>query len=523
MKGVDSRVALGQGDPDTCLYAYNLVPSELGLQVRPGYSNYASGIVVDPGVDETPTEVRSIIPFDGNKADKSDDRLFVATPEGLWDATGGGALTGTEKVATFGNVGGNSGWGVSTAIGTDNNEKILFYADDVNGLWWYDTVGLIWQPVISGNTNPGEMEGLFSPSNTVFITQHKQRTWLFENGSDNAWYSDTVGGIWGIYSQFSFGGKFKHGGSLAGLYTWAVEGGAGLDDFLVAVSTSGDVNVYTGSDPNDPSWSESGTYFIGQLPEGHRVGSQFGADLHLLSRYGVIAMSDLARGIDPVDIAATTRTYPIARFVREAMRQNADQPGWGINYIPSEGVFLINAPPRTIGTEIQFSMNLATGGWGFWRDVPMLSDGSWQGDLFFGTKDGNVMRMNATTDVGAPIEYSFLSSYQALGSPGVYKRGTHIRPNWVAKEVPVYDAKFLYDYNPSEIPPPGGAPVPVGAAWDSAIWDQAVWSAGANFPSFNLGGAGGIGRTLAVAIRGRSSTATTLVSVDLMWTTGGML
>jgi hypothetical protein len=65
LRGVDSRVALSGGDTDVCVYAYNLVPSELGLQVRTGYSEFAYGIVDDPTGSPLPGEVRSLIPFTG--------------------------------------------------------------------------------------------------------------------------------------------------------------------------------------------------------------------------------------------------------------------------------------------------------------------------------------------------------------------------------------------------------------------------------------------------------------------------
>ena len=72
--------------PQDCLYTYNLMPSEYGQRLRKGYRQWATGCVEDPQRAEN-VDVRTVIPFESNIQDAANDRLFVVTAEGIWDAT----------------------------------------------------------------------------------------------------------------------------------------------------------------------------------------------------------------------------------------------------------------------------------------------------------------------------------------------------------------------------------------------------------------------------------------------------
>jgi hypothetical protein len=59
--------------------------------------------------------------------------------------------------------------------------------------------------------------------------------------------------------------------------------------------------------------------------------------------------------------------------------------------------------------------------------------------------------------------------------------------------------------------------------WDTGVWNTATWGSGASTAWGSATGGDGIGRSLAVAIRGSSTAPTVLISTDVMWNTGGML
>ena len=513
MRGIDGRLPVSSGDPMICPYTYNIMPDELGYRVRTGTSEWVG--VLDAGQG---AGVRTIIPFDGSLTDRSDDKLFAVTNEGIWDITDKGVVPPSPDVV-FNDNSEEAGWGVFTSTVTDNGDTVLLYADtgSGNGLWKYSdftTPGtFIWEQATT--TTAG-----LTMTEVTFCMIHKQRLWLFTRDSNQAWYVDVVGGISGAFTPFFFGGKFKHGGNITGLYNWTIDGGIGLDDYLVVVSRSGDVITYQGDDPATDNWRQVATYFIGETPKGVRIGSQFGGDLHLLSRFGLAAMSDLVQGVDTKNNMANP-TYAISVYIREAMKGTFNTHGWAMKYQPNEGNFIVNSPRAVNGTEIQYVRNLATDAWGFWRELPMDCSDSWQGTMFLGTPDGRVLRMDADDDEGVAINYSMLTGAVDFGSPALFKRGVLIRPDWLSSEEPVYEVKFLYDYTLNEITPPTNFPVASGALWDVANWDQAVWASDQLSPRNTITGSWGMGRMLAVAVRGKSNKPTTLLSFNVLWNVGG--
>ena len=82
----------------------------------------------------------------------------------------------------------------------------------------------------------------------------------------------------------------------------------------------------------------------------------------------------------------------------------------------------------------------------------------------------------------------------------------------------------FYDYRTDE-PAPGTFPEydVTSDVWDTGLWGDALWSVSIMNPFNEILGASGIGRAAAVAVNGQSYTRTDLVSLEIMWDTGGLL
>ena len=98
-----------------------------------------------------------------------------------------------------------------------------------------------------------------------------------------------------------------------------------------------------------------------------------------------------------------------------------------------------------------------------------------------------------------------------------------VRPDFYGNSAPAYTIKVLYDYDfqePAAVVQ-GGESLG-GAEWDGAVWDIGVWStiAGASFGSDQLAGTSGLGRSVAIAMRGSSGDDLRLITWDIMWTVG---
>jgi hypothetical protein len=520
INGMDARVNVASDNMEVCLVADNLIPSEYGMRVRPGYRVWQENIGL-------PDEVRTVIPFAGVAEGGTDDRLFAVTNVGIYDVTVQNAAP-VLKLSFLSSLG-DAGFGTYAHYVDQNGTDVLYYADGENGLHEYDEILDTWAIA----TGISSVVGATAPlvlANVVFIVSHKLRLWLVEKESTKGWYLPILSAK-GEASEFFFAGKFKHGGELVGLYNWTVDGGAGRDDHLVAISRAGDVIPFTGDDPSSAdTWQNTGTFYIGDIPRGNRICSEYGADLYMLSTFGLTSMRDLLSGRTVSDITATSIGYRIARLLREDLKQLRDAPGWDIKFVTHEGLMMISVPQLLNGKYRQYVYSLAVGGWGRWDNVPLVSSDPWLGELMVGTKDGRVLRMDVEQDEvdgngegGIPIMWYVLTSYTTLESPAAHKRVNFIRPNFNAQQEPTYECTALYDYSINEPLPVlvEGSDAP--SLWDSALWNEDTWGVGAGQPFFSLQGGSGMGRTVAIAMVGSSSVGTFVGSWDISWTEGGLL
>lgn len=521
LRGIDARVPLALDSFETCIWAINMVPTEYAMRARRGYREWQ----IEIGTDDP---VRTIIPYAGSAAAGTDDRLFVATTSGIYDVTVYGAAP-VQKFA-FTNTGGNAGFGVYTTYVDESGDDLMFYADQDNGLFRYDPVAHTWAQATGITTKAGSFTTL-DVTKVVFVVVHKLRMWLIEKNANKAWYLP-IRSAMGDATEFFFASKFKYGGGLIGLYNWTVDGGQGRDDHLVAVSRSGDVIPWTGEDPSDVNtWTSTGTFHIGPVPEGHRVASEYGGELFLLSKYGITSMSKLMAGMVSADPMANEIGHKIARLLRRDLDLYGNQPGWAIKFVTHIGALLITMPKRLDGRYRQYVYNIATQGWGLWRDVPVLSADTYDGSLMVGGPDGRVHRMDVDRDnitiagsSGEPIAWFLLTTYSHLSSPATFKRCKFVRPNFVAQQEPQFNITVFYDYQINEIANEGGFVEPGNYdTWGDGLWGEALWSFSIDTPFNKILGATGIGRSAAIAIAGSSSSQTDLISFDMLWENGGLL
>lgn len=523
VQGLNLSRTFDNTDPLHCIFTYNMVPAERGLRTRKGYREWVTTLN-----DAVTGTVHTVIPYDGTLVDGTEDRLFAITQEGIWDATA--STDAPVKVLAFADTNVDAGYGNYVQYVDDAGTAHLYYADSLNGLFEYQSGTDTWAAA-SGITG-------VDTTKVIFITSHKQRLWMVERDSTTGWYLG-VGAVTGAATAFYFGSKLKHGGNLSGLFNWTVDGGEGVDDYLVAVGRGGDVLPYRGTDPSSADWNLHGSYYIGQVPNTPRYACASGGELYLLSYFGIISMNNLLQGVDTevlrTDAQNASIAYKVAGIIREAMVQYPESREWALMSVPTEGGMLVSIPLDPNRAPLQLYYNATARGWGFWRDVPILCFDTWQDSIFFGTEDGRVCRMDVSVDNeelnpadpninGNEIEFSILTTYSALGSEGVFKHPQLIRPDFVSSEPPVHSSLCRFDYAITEdfLFPVGDAPlVYTDAVWDISLWDAAIWSQvdGETYPS--IGGSWGYGRYVAIATRGKVRARTRLIGWDLIYEPGG--
>jgi hypothetical protein len=506
---VSPASALPEGDASVVI---NALSGDGGLKPRPGFREHS--INVGSG------EVRAIIPYHGSDASK--DRLFATTSSIIKDCTAGGASPTT--VHSFATSDSATGYGVSAAFVTAA-DRYLVYTDETNGYLLYSQSGDTWAA--------GSVTGV-TAANLVFVLSWKNRLWFVERNSSRAWYMP-LASISGTANKFDFGEVFPTGGYLVGLWSWTVDAGAGADDMLVAVSSTGDVVVYAGTDPQYPNMRQLGAWSLGGLPAGRRIATQQGGDILLLTLLGALPLSKLISGeaVTP----ATYETYKERPRIREALTTQRDLRGWDIVLHP-DNFLLVNTPGISGAPQEQFAMSYATKGWSRFRGLDILSGGVWQGLFYFGTRDGRVCKMTGYVDnvshnggiANARAIDSFILDRFDTGGRASQKQVHLLRTSYLIRDIPPgVRATVRYDYNTDE---ETGALEPVlisitTTVWDTGAWDVDPWdNALAVRPRAVYSvvhGAEGCGVAAAAGTHMNTTDYCVFVGWDLAWEEGGIL
>lgn len=505
--------------PEKCVQLFNLVGAEYGLRARLGSREWCTGLA---GTSDT--LVRSVVPFAGAAENGANDRLFATTSAGIYDVTT--SSTSPTLVYAFVTPSGDAGYGVAHVMVTASAGHFLIYCDEENGMHVYSEASDTWTAPAMG-AGAGEIDNV-DPADLVFCTVFKGRPWFVERGTASLWYLD-AGALYGAATKFGLGTRLRAGGPLVGVWNWTYDGGAGLDDSLVAVSGGGDVVIYGGTDPSSSStFGLKGVWYAGGgLPRGRNIATNYGGDMLLMSRVGIIPLSKLVIG-GTIDVRQY-QTADIASLFNRLMLSKSTLRGWSIRMHPEENALMVTVPVSEDAATTQLAMSLATQGWSEYRGLPIFSSEVFGGKLYFGTTDGRVCINDgyvdgvtlADPDSYANVEYALLSSFQNLGTPRK-KRVQMIKPIILSESSgQTYGTSAKYDFDFGELAPPSPATA-TGTLWDSATWDASVWSA-EYVPTLDVRGSTGLGSHVAIAMRGSAASRTIIVGFDVFFDMGGLL
>lgn len=321
------------------------------------------------------------------------------------------------------------------------------------------------------------------------------------------------------------------GGYIKGCYAWTYNGGAGFDDFLVAISSTGDVVVWEGISPADASFQIKGVWYVGEVPRGRRIADEFGGDLFIIGALGVLPLSRLVAGGSD-ESADKYITHKIQNLVRNFLRDRSRAFGWSITSHPSQGLVVLNAPQDTLDQAYkQLVLSQQANAWSVFEGINALHWETWHASEYAALTDGRVVRLSGNVDTQqtakdtfseTAIGWSLLTAYDSLDTPANWKRIHFIRPLFLTEQLPMYAVQAIYDFSlqvPVPIDPP---PIVSGTKWDISKWDIDIWG-GSYVTEQPVIGASGIGRWVAVSLQGQSTKLVSLVGFDLIGEVGGML
>lgn len=297
--------------------------------------------------------------------------------------------------------------------------------------------------MVNGTDTPRQYNGttwstltITGPSNPVGIAAYRSRTYFWDTTDQSIWYSalNTLGGT---VTKFDL--SRIPGGAVAGnvkfVATWSLGGGSDtwggggtVQDVLVIGMTSGDLIVYEGSDPGN-DFVLIGVYRVGQ-PLDVRGHVKVGDDLVILTNTGAIPMSQVFRQGNTINRSAITSK--IRGAFLDAAREYSGNTGWQATYYPKGNWLVCNIPVSATRYD-QYVANVETGAWCQFTNMNARCWGVYNGDLYFGTADGKVMKADDGlndngSDIGGSAGAEVRSAYVALGTRGVLQHVKAVRP-----------------------------------------------------------------------------------------------
>lgn len=366
-------------------------------------------------------------------------------------------------------------------------------------------------------------------ANLIQGTVYRNRIYLVEKTSTNVWAlpTDSIGGA---AIQVSLAGIFRDGGTVLFCATWSLDSGNGLDDKLVVVSTEGEVAVYQGGDPADPTdWRLVGLYSCPR-PLGKNAFTRAGGDLIILTELGAVPTSQIIAK-DPAALALAA----ISRNIQPDWIRDASARGtlpWEIVKWPSRSMTIVTNPKVNASQAAQcYVVNSETGAWCRRPGWDARCLGFHNGLIYFGTSNGGVMLADTSgQDDGENYDCVAVLAWDHLKAVGYEKTVLSARGQFLAATPfnPLFSASV--DYSITLPPGPNVASeVTTASTWDSGLWDEMKWDVGsATLPVttewVSIGMSGLVAAAQLQVTSGRVETPNVeLVIIDLLHETGEVM
>lgn len=311
-----------------------------------------------------------------------------------------------------------------------------------------------------------------TPSTLTHVNAHKNRLYFIQNNSLSAWYLPT-NSIGGAAQELRFSSLFTRGGYLVAMGTWTVDGGYGLDDYAVWITSEGQVAVYRGTDPAAPStWSLVGIYEL-SAPVGRDCLQKYGGDLLVITKEG---LAPLTKAL--ISSAVTDRmmlTDNIQFTMSSYTTLYGANSGWKILLYPEENVLMVNVP-ASASTSYQLVMNTISGAWSQFKNWNAASWERHQGAIYFSTGTNVALAWTGNQDNGQPIAFEGLQSFNYANSPAQLKQVKMLRPLLSVDGTPNVLLGVNADFDTST--PTGLVSFAQNTAsvWDTATWDSGIWT-----------------------------------------------
>jgi hypothetical protein len=491
--GWNQRDVLSAMEPTDAIVLENWIPDVGEVHLRSGFAEWGTSL--------TGNYVESLMQY---SPPSGSDKLFAATPTIIYNVSTSGTGSSSQTSLT------NGRW--SNVMFSNSAGNYLYLANGADTPRYYD--GSSW-------TNTGFTGSGLTVTNLDFVHSHLHRLWFIEKDTLNAWYGDTDS-ISGTLSKLILGPFCSLGGKLVAIGTWARDSGVGgVDDYIVFVTSKGQVIVYAGIDPAVfGSTVQVGVFKLAE-PIGRRCLRRLGSDLIVITSQGAVSLNTVLSQTDSQQTVSTV-TDKIIRAARDAYQAAGTSFGWEFFEYPRKNMLIMNVPVTERDEQAQFIMNTRTRAWAKFTGINAGCWGLFGDAAYFGGNDGKVYKYDTDyNDNGSSIVATLQTAFSSFDTPGnkrfVEARGLFLSP---ANYSPSISIKTDYDTTLGNLTVIDTSDS--GTAWDTGDWDTSEWGP-AQVPSRKWRTVKGIGSVGSVAFSISAQSNITFNGAEIILEQGGLL
>jgi hypothetical protein len=327
------------------------------------------------------------------------------------------------------------------------------------------------------------------PNNFHIVLSHQHRLWFADQSNLSVFYLPLQQKS-GEVAEIPMNAIFKRGGSIRALYTWSIDGGAGMEDQLVIFTSNGEVAIYGGIDP-ESDMTLVGVFRFDSPMSKHCV-ANWGGELWVLCNTGLIPLSTMIRA-ESEKLGKTERNVvSIFETISQITRKTA---GWSVLVDHSSGRVICNMPVGSVNTYRQMVRLMLRPVWSMWASVPARCWAWVDNRLFFGSDTGKFCEMAPIylSDANTPIRADVQCAWSAFKTSAI-KQFKMVLPYTITDGVSKPYVDFRVDYDErAPINQPDVTFGAIAAMWDTAMWDVDYWSI-PNAVKNNWSGVAAIGR-----------------------------
>jgi hypothetical protein len=459
--GLDLITPIDNMEPTSALELQNIFPGAGAPTVRLGYQQFC-----DLGVT-SPIQFMHEFPKQDGTAE-----LIAAQGTKIYSISSTGVKTDVSKVGGY-----SSGKWNKEMFGNSQYGYYMYLANS------YGDAPQVYKGggVAAANINATCRGGSVAITELCNVAAYRTRLYFVQRNTMTMWYDKTAGAVMttaaSTLDSYDFSGIFRRGGYLLFTGSYTNQSGVTSQDYFMAVSSEGEIVMYSGSSP-DATASDAGgawnlvAHFIIGKPLGQKAFIRINQDIWIITQQGIVPVSALFQ-TDP-EQALTVVSYKINPLISQYATQVALSEMWtGFFYPAGRRVYIILPDSTSTATLLVYSIDSKS-----WTQFQLYTSEhsiaacKYNNLPFYGSNRGVVYQGETgyadnvvSGSAGEAITFAGRSAFSFYGSRGNYKAFKDIRPIIKAKRGLTLQLGLDTDFKRQSILTNVTSPVSIFTAW----------------------------------------------------------